>query len=51
MYHILMFIKSMKVNFIKNKEHEYLMKIISHRHTGLIVNDLDKMLDFYLGWV
>ena len=25
------------------------MKIISHRHTGLIVNDLDKMLDFYLG--
>ena len=25
------------------------MKILGHRHTGIIVNDLDKMLEFYMG--
>lgn len=25
------------------------MKILGHRHTGIIVNDFDKMLEFYLG--
>jgi catechol 2,3-dioxygenase-like lactoylglutathione lyase family enzyme len=25
------------------------MKILGHRHTGIIVNDFDKMLDFYVG--
>ena len=25
------------------------MRIIGHRHTGIIVNDIDRMLDFYIG--
>ena len=25
------------------------MKIIGHRHTGIIVNDFDRMLEFYVG--
>jgi catechol 2,3-dioxygenase-like lactoylglutathione lyase family enzyme len=25
------------------------VKILGHRHTGIIVNDFDKMLAFYLG--
>lgn len=25
------------------------MRILGHRHTGIIVNDLDRMLDFYVG--
>ncbi len=25
------------------------MKILEHRHTGLIVDDLDQMIDFYVG--
>ena len=25
------------------------MKILGHRHTGIIVNDFDKMLEFYVG--
>jgi catechol 2,3-dioxygenase-like lactoylglutathione lyase family enzyme len=25
------------------------MRILGHRHTGIIVNDFDKMLNFYIG--